>query len=64
MHKFLMKFLDLPTGNTHPTAIIAGQEKALLLKWANALPKAHGTLIIELVDIVNELQFHLPATVS
>jgi hypothetical protein len=57
-------YLDLPTGNTHPTAVIAGQEKALLLKWVTALPEAYGTLIVELVDVVNELQFHLPATVS
>ena len=58
------KFLGLPTGDAHPSAIIVGQEKDLLLKWADAVSETYRTLIIELIDSINTLQFHLPATVS
>ncbi|KAG8698264.1 hypothetical protein FRC08_006033 [Ceratobasidium sp. 394] len=36
-------FLELPTGESHPSATIDGQEKALLLKWSEELPEIHRT---------------------
>ncbi|KAF8600554.1 hypothetical protein BDV93DRAFT_559218 [Ceratobasidium sp. AG-I] len=56
------EFLGLPTGDAHPTAIIVGQEKALLLKWAHAAAEPYRTLIIELINSINMLQSHLPAS--
>jgi hypothetical protein len=56
--------LALLTGNTHPADMIEGQEKALLFKWASVVPDLYGVLIIELVNGTNELESHLPATVS
>ncbi|KAF8595398.1 hypothetical protein BDV93DRAFT_575386 [Ceratobasidium sp. AG-I] len=56
------EFLGLPTGDAHPTAIIVGQEKDLLLKWANAAAEPYRTLILELINGINTLQSHLPAT--
>jgi hypothetical protein len=57
-------FLGLPTGSHPPTVAIDGQEKALVLKWANQLPDAYGTLVPELLDAINEFQAHSPASVS
>ncbi|KAG8723744.1 hypothetical protein FRC09_001951 [Ceratobasidium sp. 395] len=54
-------FLDLPTGDHSPSAVIDGQEKALILKWAGSLNDIDGGLVIELVDAANEHQAHLPA---
>jgi hypothetical protein len=53
-------FLALPTGSHSPTVAIDGQEKALVLKWANLLPGDYGTLVPELVDAINEFQAHSP----
>jgi hypothetical protein len=60
----LAHHLGLPTGRTHPTCVIDGQEKALLVKWCSALPPECSSLILELVDAINEMQAHSPASVS
>ncbi|KAG9120235.1 hypothetical protein FRC07_004353 [Ceratobasidium sp. 392] len=57
-------FLDLPTGDQSPSALIVGQEKVLIFKWAESLKEDHHTLVIELVDSINEHQAHSPASAS
>ncbi|KAG8775813.1 hypothetical protein FRC12_001265 [Ceratobasidium sp. 428] len=56
------EFLDLPTGNHCLTAVIDGQEKALIFKHAEQLEYKYRAPILELVDGVNSLQAHLPAS--
>ncbi|CAE6527001.1 unnamed protein product [Rhizoctonia solani] len=53
--------LDLPLGDTHPKAVILGQEKELIFKWAEQLPESSRRFVTELIDAINELQAHLPA---
>ncbi|KAF8594418.1 hypothetical protein BDV93DRAFT_515797 [Ceratobasidium sp. AG-I] len=48
----------LPSNNVS----VVGQEKDLLLKWADAAAEPYRTLILELIDGINTLQSHLPAT--
>ncbi|KAG8719735.1 hypothetical protein FRC09_010685 [Ceratobasidium sp. 395] len=55
-------FLDLPTGDQSPSALIDGQEKALIFKWAESLKEDDRALVIELVDSINEHQAHSPAS--
>jgi hypothetical protein len=55
---------SLPVGRAHPMTVIDGQEKALLEKWCTALPAECGEAIAELIDRVNALQSHSPASVS
>ncbi|KAG8783907.1 hypothetical protein FRC12_019218 [Ceratobasidium sp. 428] len=57
-----VEFLDLPTGDHSLTAVIDGQEKALIFKHAEQLEYKYRTPILELVDGVNSLQAHLPAS--
>lgn len=57
-------YSGLPVGRAHPMTVIDGQEKALLEKWFTALPAESGATIAELIDRVNELQSHSPASVS
>ncbi|KAG8695685.1 hypothetical protein FRC09_009000 [Ceratobasidium sp. 395] len=56
------EFLDLPTGDHSLTAVIDGQEKALIFKYAEQLEYKYRAPILELVDGVNSLQAHLPAS--
>ncbi|KAG9078794.1 hypothetical protein FRC06_008163, partial [Ceratobasidium sp. 370] len=56
------EFLELPTGESLPTAMIDGQEKALLLEWAGELPELLRTYVVELIDAINAHQAHLPAS--
>ncbi|KAG8691061.1 hypothetical protein FRC08_010282 [Ceratobasidium sp. 394] len=56
------EFIELPTGDRSPTSVIDGQEKVLILKWAEELPDAHRALVVELVDAINAHQSHLPAS--
>lgn len=59
------EWLELPPGDpANPTAVIEGEEKALILDWATQLPEAQRELVVELVDAVNEHQTHIPASVS
>ncbi|KAG8735346.1 hypothetical protein FRC10_010689 [Ceratobasidium sp. 414] len=54
--------LGLPTGRAHPTAVIYGQEKALLIKWCTALPSECSSIILELIDAINGMQSHSPVS--
>ncbi|KAG8783620.1 hypothetical protein FRC12_019511 [Ceratobasidium sp. 428] len=55
------EFLDLPTGDHSLNAVIDGQEKALIFKYADQLEYKYRTPILELVNGVNSLQAHSPA---
>ncbi|KAG8712929.1 hypothetical protein FRC08_013917 [Ceratobasidium sp. 394] len=52
----------LPTGPANLTSVIDGQEKALLTKWCSSLPAECSSVILELIDAINDLQAHLPAS--
>ncbi|KAG8696528.1 hypothetical protein FRC09_008409, partial [Ceratobasidium sp. 395] len=56
------EFLELPTGDVSPSAVIDGQEKALILKLADGLPDLYRTPVFEIVDSLNTHQAHLPAS--
>ncbi|KAG8760734.1 hypothetical protein FRC12_009511 [Ceratobasidium sp. 428] len=55
-------FYALPTGDSYPSALITGQEEALVTKYATELPDTSGPYVLELVEAINTHQSHLPAS--